>query len=148
MFGEALGQRAASGDPRLAAAPVRTATGRGQTPQAVLEQVIERVAAVVERETASLKSGGPVDFRDFNARKSQGLYELDLALRPFASNRLEGPLLVKLAELRSKLEENRARLKLHMDAAREIAALLADVIREHESDGTYTAAILHNGAGR
>jgi hypothetical protein len=127
-------------------APVaRSANDRGPAAYKLLEAVIERLADVVERETTALRSRVTVDLKEFNDKKSQGLYELNHAMRPFVGGPLEGPVLLRLADLGKKLEANRAVLKLHMDAAREIATLVADAIRELESDGTYSASLPHNG---
>jgi hypothetical protein len=123
----------------------RTMVDRGPASYKLLEKVIERLAEVVERETVALRGHVAIDLKEFNDKKSQGLHELNHALRPFADGALEGPVLLRLADLGKKLEANRAILKLHMDAAREIATLVADAIRELESDGTYSASLQHNG---
>jgi hypothetical protein len=134
------------GERPLARAPVaRVSNDRGPVAYKLLETVIERLGELVDRETAALRSRVAIDLKEFNDKKSQGLYELNHALRPFIGGPLQGPVVAKLAELRKKLEANRAVLKLHMDAAREIATLVADAIRELESDGTYSACLPHNG---
>ena len=50
----------------------------------------------------------------------------------------------RLAGLRAKLDVNRAVLETHLAAVREVATVLADAIRDAESDGTYSPSI---GAG-
>jgi hypothetical protein len=53
----------------------------------------------------------------------------------------------RLAGLRAKLDVNRAVLETHLAAVREVATVLADAIRDAESDGTYSPSI-GGGGGR
>jgi hypothetical protein len=50
-------------------------------------------------------------------------------------------MFARLAGLRAKLDANRAVLKLHLEAVREIANIMSDAIRDAESDGTYSPAV-------
>ncbi len=52
----------------------------------------------------------------------------------------------RLPRLRSKLSRNQELLAIHLAAAREISDVLAQAMRDAESDGTYSAAI--GGAAR
>jgi hypothetical protein len=54
-------------------------------------------------------------------------------------------LSARLAGLRARLETNRTMLKMHLDAVREISAIVTDAIREAESDGTYSRTIRKSG---
>jgi hypothetical protein len=49
-----------------------------------------------------------------------------------------------MASVRGKLEVNRALLKMHLEAVREIAETMSDAIRNAESDGTYSHTVLAN----
>src|SRR5262245_17845859 len=112
---------------------------------ASLDRVIERLEEVVEQETAALRGRTAVDLKDFNIRKSQGLLELNRALRGLdASPAGDKTLEARLAGLRAKLDANRAVLDVHLAAVREVATALADAIRDADSDGTYMPSI---GAG-
>src|SRR4029453_16882340 len=133
-----LGSYAASAQPP---APARANAGRPpESAPAPLDRVIERLEEVVEQETAALRSRTVIDLKDFNNRKSQGLLELNRALRS-----LDGPpkkaVLARLAGLRAKLDVNRAVLEMHLAAVREVATVLADAIRDAESDGTYSPTL-------
>jgi hypothetical protein len=44
----------------------------------------------------------------------------------------------RLAGLKDKLERNQAVLRLHLEAVREVAELLAKAARDADSDGTYS----------
>jgi len=111
---------------------------------APLDRVIERLEEVVDQETAALRTRTAIDLKDFNNRKSQGLLELNRALRGLDGPPKDKAILTRLAGLRAKLDVNRAVLETHLAAVREVATVLADAIRDAESDGTYSPSI---GAG-
>jgi hypothetical protein len=107
----------------------------------VVESAIERLEEAVEQETAALHRRTSIDLKEFNDRKSQGLLELTRAMRHMEGSVPEPALMTRLAKLRAKLEINSAALKLHLDAVREISAVMADAMRDAESDGTYSRSI-------
>jgi hypothetical protein len=104
----------------------------------ILENAVRRLEETVELETAALRSRSPIDLNEFNNRKSQGLLELDRALRLLGETQPSDGMKVALKTLRDKLDLNREVLKSHLDAVREVAGIIADAIRNAESDGTYT----------
>ena len=108
---------------------------------APLDRVIERLEEVVDLETAALRNRTAIDLKDFNNRKSQGLLELNRALRGLDNPPKDKTLLARLAGLRAKLDVNRAVLETHLAAVREVATVLADAIRDAELDGTYSPSI-------
>ena len=105
------------------------------------ERCIERLEDVVIQETAALKSRAAADLREFNNRKSQGLLELSRSLRYFQGATPSNAVLARLAGLREKLDANKAVLKLHLEAVREVSTIMADAIRDAESDGTYSPSV-------
>jgi hypothetical protein len=127
------------------AAPSRYAPGaadeRESGSAAILLKVIERLEDVIDQETAALRSRGKYDLKDFNDRKSHGLLELSRAIRLLNGGEPDETVKSRLAVLRGKLETNRAVLKMHLDAVREISGIVADAIRDAESDGTYSISI-------
>jgi hypothetical protein len=112
-----------------------------------LAGTIQRLEEVVEQETAALKSNTAVDLNDFNNRKSQGLLDLNHALRQLGEAARDPAVATGLAGLRAKLAVNQTVLKMHLDAVREVSTIVADAIRESDSDGTYSQAI-RNPASR
>jgi hypothetical protein len=127
-----------------AAGPVpRKPAPRGveeKTASAMLDTAIKRLVEVVDQETAALRERKPIDLNLFNNRKSQGLLELDRALR-LLDGADPGELTKSaLRDLRQKLETNRQVLDTHLEAVREVAAIIADAIRNVESDGTYSVS--------
>jgi hypothetical protein len=134
-----LGSYAASAQPQ---APARANAGRPpESAPAPLDRVIERLEEVVEQETAALRSRTAIDLKDFNNRKSQGLLELNRALRGLDGPPKDKAVLARLAGLRAELDVNRAVLEMHLTAVREVATVLADAIRDAESDGTYSPTL-------
>jgi hypothetical protein len=115
--------------------------GGAAAASSALERCIVRLEDVVDQETAALKSRAAVDLSEFNNRKSQGLLDLSRSLRLFQGAAPSKAMFARLAGLRAKLDANRAVLKLHLEAVREIANIMSDAIRDAESDGTYSPAV-------
>ncbi len=110
----------------------------------VLESMIRTLVgleAVVEEETQALQLRQPVDLDVFSNRKSQGLMELNRSMQHIDPPRHQAQLAPRLESLRTKLAANQAALKLHLEAVREISGIIANAIREQESDGTYSHTI-------
>lgn len=104
-----------------------------------LVKAIGRLEDVVEQETATLTAGATPSFEDMNYRKSHGLLELTRAMRLVDPTSISEDLRERLQTFRDQLERNRTLLKTHLDATREISAILTAAIRDSESDGTYSA---------
>ena len=107
-----------------------------------LDRAIQRLEEVVEQETAALRTRATIDLREFNNRKSQGLLDLNKALRVIDNAAADRGVAARLAQLRAKLDVNRAVLKMHLEAVREISTIVADTIRDADSDGTYSQSIM------
>jgi hypothetical protein len=118
----------------------------GAGSQLRLAAIIEHLSEIVGEETAHLRGGAAIDLKVANDRKSQALLELSRALRqvdPAAAR--DRAVAGSLAELRLKLEDNQAVLKLHLEAVREVSNIVCAAIRHAESDGTYSASIRKPG---
>lgn len=115
--------------------------GDSAAASSAFEKCIERLEAVVDQETAALKGRAATDLREFNNRKNQGLLELSRSIRFFQAAPPSHAVLARLAGLRTKLDANQAVLKLHLEAVREVSTIMADAIRDAESDGTYSPSI-------
>jgi hypothetical protein len=121
------------GAPARAAQPASAAN-------VLLDRAIRRLEQVLDEETAALRTRTAIDLREFNNRKSQGLLDFNKALRVL-DDTADRRLGARLAGLREKLDVNRAALKMHLDAVREISTIVADTIRNADSDGTYSQSI-------
>ncbi|MEW6645338.1 MAG: hypothetical protein AB1586_32895 [Pseudomonadota bacterium] len=99
---------------------------------------IERLKATVDEETERLRSREAVDFDAFSQRKNRGLLELTRAMRLTESVNVDPRVVAHLSGLRTSLVRNQAALQIHLDAVREVSAIIARSIQEVESDGTYS----------
>jgi hypothetical protein len=103
-----------------------------------LSAAIRRLEDIVDEETAALETRQQIDFEEFSLRKSRSMLEFARLTRP-THLKDNGEVANNLQRLRLKLERNRALLQMHLEAACEVAAIIARAIRESESDGTYSA---------
>lgn len=103
---------------------------------------IERLKATIDEETDKLEARAVVDFDGFSQRKNRGLLELTRAIRREADVQSDPRLTPHLTQLRASLIRNQAALQIHLDAVREVSAIIAKSIQEVESDGTYSLPTL------
>jgi hypothetical protein len=119
----------------LAAGEAAAATG-GKVGR--LLQATARAEQIVREETELLRSSSSTDLLQFTYRKSQCLLELTRARAEFSDHVVTSELAVRFDSLRNSLAENADLLRVHMEAAREVAEAIADVMRIEMSDGTYS----------
>ncbi len=118
---------------------------RGPLLRNMIETAVRRLTVIVDEETEALRKGVPTDFKAANTRKSLALVELSRALELLEGVKPD-PSIVRLIDgLNAKLDANRKMLKLHLQAVGEIAGIIAQSIREAESDGTYTLSFRSKG---
>jgi hypothetical protein len=113
-----------------------------------IDRTMQRIEKLVERETEALRSRVDIDLRESNNGKSQALLELGLVARTLESIPFDAELIQRLKSLHGKLENNRAVLRKHLDAVREIAGVVAGTIQDSEWDGTYSQQGGSGGAYR
>ena len=101
--------------------------------------VVDRLEGVIEAETLALTGSLPSDMAAFNRQKRQGMLELSRLMRGFPPNVPHREVTARLAKLAESLERNRLVLDVQLRAVREIADIIAQVMRDAESDGTYSA---------
>lgn len=139
--------RAAPATQKAAPAPQRAAAPAPPPRPAIdpavqgLISIIGALETVVEEETAALAARTQVDLETYSNRKSQGLMELNRASRNLEAMANHQVVAARLSGLRDKLAANQMALKLHLEAVREISSIVANAIRESESDGTYSESI-------
>ena len=104
----------------------------------ILMLAIERLRNTLDAENARIASGQPVDFHDFNLRKSQGLLELNRHAPNLAGLQLGPALAAALGHLQTRLETNRRLLSTQLKAARAVSDIITRAIRDSQSDGTYS----------
>lgn len=102
---------------------------------------IERLKATIDEETSKLEARAVVDFDTFSQRKNRGLLELTRAIRVASDVQDDPRVAPQLTHLRASLIRNQAALQIHLDAVREVSAIIAKSIQDVESDGTYSLGI-------
>jgi hypothetical protein len=126
---------------RRATPPPRPVSPHPDASRALVLSVIKRIEGYLDEETAALQKSLDFDFKASNDRKSQGLVDLNQALRRLAKSDLNADLKTRLEAFRKKLAVNLRVIRLHLDAVKEISSILSDAIQNAESDGTYTRNI-------
>jgi hypothetical protein len=127
------------GSPRNGDRAAQSSQSANAASFAAFVSAIERLEQVIDLETKILHEHKSADLREFNHRKSYGLLELNRALRALGDAASSEDVRLLLARLRAKLERNRSVLRTHLQAVREIAAIITRVIEDDDSDGTYDA---------
>lgn len=122
-----------SSAPSLPALPAPTDSMLG-----AFNAVVDRIEQVVVRETDALSRRAPVDVGATVRQKRQGLLELTRLMRAMPATGPQGEARARLARLATLLDRNQAVLDGHLRAVREVADIVAKVMRDAESDGTYT----------
>ena len=100
--------------------------------------VIERLETVIDVETRMLATGGRLEIAEATRHKRQGFLELSRLMKTMERTIPSQDILSRLATFRGKLEANDEKLRVHLQAVRAVNALIVDVMREAESDGTYS----------
>lgn len=103
-----------------------------------IEKAVLRLNAIMDEETAALRSKAPIDLKEFNNRKSLGLFELQNALRALDGQAPTPETRKLFDQLNIRLDENQRLLKIHLEAVHEITSIISDTIKQADSDGTYT----------
>jgi hypothetical protein len=109
--------------------------------RAVVISILRRIEGYLDEETIALDKAPNFDLKASNDRKSQGLVDLNQAMRRLKNADVNEELELRLQAFRKKLAINLRKIRLHLDAVKEITAMLADAIQSAESDGTYTRHI-------
>ena len=102
--------------------------------------VIERLETTIDGETAALATNRSGGITDFTRQKRQGFLELDRISRSMEQTIPSQDVIARLARFRARLEANDAALRMHLRAVQEVTTLIVKVMRESESDGTYSQA--------
>ncbi len=100
----------------------------------------DRIEAILDQERGVLEALSGDALKVLSERKARSLLEISRAARSLGPE--DGPKLrARLERLRDKLDQSRSALRLHLNAAHEIAGLVSRAIEEAESDGTYNVGM-------
>lgn len=125
----------------LSLASFTTRAARDATADAVLGAVlavIDRLLGVVTAETEALTRRVPIDIDTVTRQKRQGLLELSRLMRAMPAIGRKEEARARLSMLAEALDRNQAALDVQLRAVHGIAEIVAKVMREADSDGTYT----------
>ena len=114
---------------------------RAQALREAFSQTVERIERLVDLETATLQQYRPIDFSEFNHRKSHAILELSRSIRALGSEAHDEGARGELERLGGKLQRNLATLEIHLKAVRQVCAVISRAIQSEESDGTYSSSI-------
>jgi hypothetical protein len=128
--------------------PAKSPEERRQLTRGLIENAVMRLTALVDAETAALRTHQPMDLKASNDSKSLGFVELGRVLKLLDGIQPDPSTVKLLEQLNRTLDDNRLALKLQMEAVREVAAIISESIREADSDGTYTLAFRSKGQTR
>jgi hypothetical protein len=137
--GQALGSIfAPAGSPAGPDAAVAQTARAVAPPASAFFGIVDRLEAVLDAETEALSRNISADMTELGNRKRQGLLELTRTLRAAAVAGPKADIQERLRRFALTLERNRAVLGTQLRAVREIADIIAETIKEAESDGTYS----------
>lgn len=116
------------------------APARAPTPPAAVAflAVVDRIEAVLEAETQALALRTPIDMTEIGNRKRQGLLDMTRMIGAAVATGAVPEIRERLARFSIALKRNQAVLGTQLRAVREIAEIVAQAIRDAESDGTYS----------
>ena len=107
----------------------------------MLLAALKRLEETVEAETEALLTRRRADHAALNRAKSQSLLELTRLTRGLDPAGIDAATAIHLARLRDRLARNQQVVGLHLRAVEEISGIVAESIREAESDGTYSGHV-------
>ncbi len=97
-----------------------------------------RLEKALDQENEALAAFDSSNLGDYSRIKTQSLLELQRFAVMLSGQHTPPEVLELLTGLRQKLELNRWLLLLHLEAAREVTAVITSAMRDAESDGTYS----------
>jgi hypothetical protein len=103
-----------------------------------IARTMQRIEMLVDFETEALNTRAAIDLKESNDKKSQALLELGLAARSLEGAPPDPELADRMRALRAKLQKNQIVLRRHLEAVREVASVVSDIIQDKDWDGTYS----------
>ena len=103
--------------------------------------VMDRLDVVVANETRALARHDHRELAEAARQKRQGLLELERIMRSLKGTIPSTDIASRLARFREALTTHQAALRVELDAAEAVAAIVTRAMRDLESDGTYSRAL-------
>lgn len=108
--------------------------------------VMDRLDIVIADETRALARHDHRGLAEAARQKRQGLLELERLMRSLKGAIPSAEITTRLAKFREALDADKAALRIELDAAEAVAAIITRAMRDLESDGTYSRAQGRAGA--
>ena len=109
-----------------------------ELPRDGLLRAIRRTHATIDEETDALSKSVQADHGEFRHRKDMCL--LDLSRRsPTPAHPHDPELMAALRSLKDAIIRNQKTLRCHINAARQVSAIIMKAIADEDSDRTYSA---------
>lgn len=105
--------------------------------------IVRRLEATLAEETNALETGRHGPLAEITRQKRQGFLELNRIMRAMDGTIPSQDIIARLSSFRRALEANAGLLAIHLEAAQEVTATIMRVMRDFESDGTYSRSIGH-----
>ena len=102
--------------------------------------VMDRLDVVIAGETRALGRHDYPELAEAARQKRQGLLELERLMRSLKGTIPSADITTRLARFREALDANQAALRIELNAAEAVAAIITRAMRDLESDGTYSRA--------
>ena len=102
--------------------------------------VMDRLDVVIAMETRALGRHDHRGLGEAARQKRQGLLELERITRSLKGAIPSADITARLANFREALAANQAALRIELDAAEAVTAIITRAMRDLESDGTYSRA--------
>lgn len=142
--GQPVAAKPQSNEPRWDQQSARPQADTRSAPAILVTKAVERLMELIESETSALRSGALELVPELSARKNHALLELNRMVSTPVNVDGDSILRGKLKKLREVLDVNRLLIQKHLAAVQEVADMIADNIRDSESDGTYGRAATYS----
>ncbi|MCJ8053986.1 hypothetical protein GB928_007415 [Shinella curvata] len=112
-----------------------------------IRSVLGRLETIIDNENDNIGHDPDFDLPTSNAHKSRCLYELAMLTRDVRPEEVPASFSPQLGRMREKLATNAQRVSAHLDAVREVVAILKNAVQDLEADGTYSQEQFRLGYG-
>jgi hypothetical protein len=102
--------------------------------------VVERLESTLAEETAALAAQRHRGLTDFTRQKRQGFLEFNRIMRQLDNTIPSQEIIGRLSRFEQTLDANATMLQRHLSAVKEVTDTIVRVMRDAESDGTYSRA--------
>lgn len=116
-----------------------------EAPRDGLLRAVRRTRATIDEETSALDNGAAADFGDFRHRKDLCLLELSRRAPALVQPPRDPELIAALSDLKDAIIRNQKTLRCHINAARQVSAIIMKSMAEEDSDRTYSARAPRRG---